>query len=64
MVRWRLKSCPRCGGDLLIDRDLDHWYEQCLQCSFRKELKPVHEYKEPIVISDTQSNREPGTEES
>ena len=63
MVRWRLKSCPRCGGDLLIDRDLDNWYEQCLQCSFRKELKPVREYKEPVIAGDTKSGREPGTEE-
>jgi len=50
MVRWRLKSCPKCGGDLLIERDLDFWYEQCLQCSHRTELKPVHEYKEHVTI--------------
>ncbi len=56
MVRWRLKSCPRCGGDLLIDKDLDNWYEQCLQCSYRKELKPVKEYKEPASVGETSSN--------
>jgi len=49
MNRWRLKSCPRCGGDLLIERDLDFWYEQCLQCSHKTELKPVHEYKDTMA---------------
>jgi hypothetical protein len=52
MVRWRLKSCPRCGGDLLIDRDLDNWYEQCLQCSFRAELAPVRKYREPVETGE------------
>ena len=23
MVRWKLKNCPRCGGDFFIERDLD-----------------------------------------
>jgi ribosomal protein S27AE len=52
MVRWRLKSCPRCGGDILIDKDLDNWYEQCLQCSYRKELEPVRPYKEPVSVGE------------
>jgi DNA-directed RNA polymerase subunit RPC12/RpoP len=38
MLNWELKSCSRCGGDLFIDRDADGWYEQCLQCSHRREL--------------------------
>ena len=60
MTRWRLRSCPRCGGDLLIDKDLDYWYEQCLQCAFRNELKPVREYKEPVTVGDAKSNKKPG----
>jgi DNA-directed RNA polymerase subunit M/transcription elongation factor TFIIS len=59
VVRWRLKSCPRCGGDILIDKDLDNWYEQCLQCSYRKELKPVREYKEPVSANEAPSNEDP-----
>jgi hypothetical protein len=23
---------------LFVDRDLDGWFEQCLQCSYRREL--------------------------
>jgi hypothetical protein len=38
MDMWRLKSCPRCGGDMYIERNLDGWEEQCLQCSY------VHEH--------------------
>lgn len=38
MVHWKLKACPRCGGDIYIDRDLESWYEQCLQCSHWREL--------------------------
>ena len=34
MVMWKFKSCPRCGGDIFVDRDLDGWREQCLQCGY------------------------------
>ncbi len=56
MARWRLKSCPRCGGDIFIDRDLDSWYEQCLQCSYRVDLKTLAEFKEPVTSGETPSN--------
>lgn len=32
MVMWKFRSCPRCGGDIFIDRDADGWYKECLQC--------------------------------
>jgi hypothetical protein len=35
---WRLKSCPRCKGDMFIDKDGNSWYEECLQCGFSREL--------------------------
>ena len=38
MVHWKLKACPRCGGDIFVDRDLESWFEQCLQCSHWREL--------------------------
>ncbi len=43
MVTWKLKSCTRCGGDVYLDKDYDGWYEQCLQCCFRRPVKPVAE---------------------
>lgn len=37
----RLKSCPRCKGAVLIDRDHNGWYEQCLQCGYQRDLNVV-----------------------
>ncbi|MFC1900873.1 hypothetical protein ACFLYN_04700 [Chloroflexota bacterium] len=31
----RLKDCPRCGGDILVDRATEDG-EVCIQCGFRK----------------------------
>lgn len=45
MVLWKLKSCPRCLGDLFISNDMDGWYEQCLQCSYRRELEDLNEFE-------------------
>jgi hypothetical protein len=28
-----LTICPRCGGNLVIDRDIDGYYKRCIQCS-------------------------------
>lgn len=45
MVMWKFKNCPRCQGDVFIDKDLNGWYEQCLQCSYRRELRDITEFK-------------------
>jgi hypothetical protein len=39
MGMWQVNRCPRCYGRLFIDNDEDGWYEQCLNCSYRHELK-------------------------
>ena len=37
---WKLSGCPRCGGDMFIDRELYYgWYEQCIMCGCTNELK-------------------------
>lgn len=41
MVMWRLKSCLRCSGDMFIGSDFEGWYEECLQCGSRHELKLI-----------------------
>jgi ssDNA-binding Zn-finger/Zn-ribbon topoisomerase 1 len=33
--------CPKCGGNLYLDRDYNGWYEQCLQCGHIKDLAIV-----------------------
>jgi hypothetical protein len=34
MTVWKLKSCPRCRGDIYLERDSDSYYEHCLQCGY------------------------------
>ena len=57
MAKWKVKGCPRCSGDMFIDKDLDSLYEQCLQCSYRVELQPLNKYKEPVATAG-KGNRE------
>jgi len=37
--------CPKCGGNLYLDRDYNGWYEQCLQCAYMKDLAVVYQGK-------------------
>ena len=41
----KLKRCPRCGGNLFMDKDHDGWYMECLQCSFTRELERIQTYR-------------------
>ena len=41
MVTWKLKSCPRCGSDMYIEKDFDDVYQKCLMCSYRIDLERV-----------------------
>ncbi len=46
---WRLRSCPKCRGDVFVDYDMNGWYEQCLQCGYLHDLKTILEVKgQPI----------------
>ena len=38
MAVWKLKSCPRCSGDLFIQRETDGWYEECLLCGYQRDV--------------------------
>jgi hypothetical protein len=37
----RLKCCPKCKGDVLLDKDHYGWYEQCLQCGYLRDLETI-----------------------
>lgn len=39
----RLKGCPRCGGDVLIDKAYEENDEVCIQCGYRNYLKVTDE---------------------
>jgi hypothetical protein len=45
---WKLKSCPRCNGDIFLEKDISGWYQRCLQCGFNKDLKVMVEVKEGV----------------
>ncbi|MBF8299226.1 MAG: hypothetical protein HW397_275 [Dehalococcoidia bacterium] len=34
-----LKGCPRCHGDLYLDRDAHGAFRQCLQCGWIQDLQ-------------------------
>jgi hypothetical protein len=35
----RLKSCPKCKGQLLLEKDNYGLYQQCLQCGYLHDLQ-------------------------
>lgn len=62
---WKLKGCPRCGGDLYLDRGLDSWFAQCLQCGYERELIDIREFrvrrervKEPVLAKGRAGDEE------
>ena len=34
-----LKGCPRCRGDLHINRDMYGDYKQCVQCGYMEDME-------------------------
>ncbi len=40
--------CPKCGGNVYLDNDVEGWYEQCLQCGRVTDL-PEIKAKEILV---------------
>ena len=58
MANWKLKSCPKCHGDLFVGQDFYGWYEQCLQCAHRSELKELAQLKkQPGRTANAMSKR-------
>jgi len=42
------KKCPKCGGNVYLDKDEYGWYEQCLQCSFTSMLGKIVDVQETV----------------
>jgi DNA-directed RNA polymerase subunit M/transcription elongation factor TFIIS len=50
MGRWKIHGCPRCNGSLIIDKDEDGWFEQCINCAYRNELRSYGKpFSKPIL---------------
>jgi hypothetical protein len=39
------RRCPKCGGNMYLDKDYNGWYEQCLQCAFIHDLPAMYQAK-------------------
>jgi hypothetical protein len=48
------RRCPKCGGNMYLDKDYHGWYEQCLQCAFIHDLPVVYENKKKDGTVDKQ----------
>ena len=35
------KRCPRCRGNVYLDKDKFGWYEECLQCGYNRDLQAI-----------------------
>lgn len=45
-----LKRCPRCNGDLFIDRDQYGLFLQCLQCGYLRDLRMQFRDEEQMSV--------------
>lgn len=42
------KACPRCGGDMYLNRDMYGAYTQCVQCGC---VLYIQEEKETVAVA-------------
>jgi transcription initiation factor TFIIIB Brf1 subunit/transcription initiation factor TFIIB len=62
----RLKACPRCGGDILVDRAIEE-DEVCIQCGCRRfgrttrNTRPQNQLGKTVTVVNGQANREVST---
>ena len=60
--RFIQKRCPKCGGNIFLDRDHFGWYEQCLQCSHIRYLQTIVEVAEKVSrdnLGETEGSARP-----
>jgi len=65
-----LKCCPRCKGDIYLDKDTYGHFIECLQCGFSKDLhekvressaeeavRPEEAVAEPVAVAEERLRR-------
>ena len=57
MPTWQFKACPRCNGDLYVERDKFGWHSTCLQCGHIRDLEEAKDE----TNNPTQGHLEPST---
>jgi len=63
----RFNKCPKCKGNIMLDKDQYGWYEQCLQCGYLHDMdiqatsKPVstvyEEIRKPALMKGYRKHR-------
>ena len=51
-TRFFFKSCAKCGGDMVQDRDFDGYFRKCLQCGRIVDLGAA-----PTQVADARDKR-------
>jgi predicted nucleic acid-binding Zn-ribbon protein len=52
MAKRKLRKCPQCGGNMFLYTDLDNWYAECVECSYRHDLMTVADAEEPLAQTE------------
>lgn len=42
------ERCPKCGGNVYLDRDFYGCYEKCLQCSYTRDHKIISKISKKV----------------
>ncbi len=58
---WRLKSCPKCRGDLFMDRDTEGSFEHFLQCGYSRDVGYVQDLESILEAGKRQTEIEKET---
>jgi ribosomal protein S27AE len=37
------RRCPRCGGNIFMEKDYDDWQMNCIQCGYTRDLDIMSE---------------------
>jgi Zn ribbon nucleic-acid-binding protein len=45
----KLKSCPRCNGDLFVNWDQHGQYVECLQCGYQCDLRSQPDMEQQLA---------------
>ncbi len=59
----KLKACPKCHGDLYLERDQYGRYMSCLQCGYLRELLGHLPEKLPGISLSEQTRQTPAEAE-
>ena len=51
---YRLGGCPRCHGDILVDKAFDEPVEACIQCGYYRYLDESDGMKEVEPVTQPQ----------